>query len=668
MMTNRARWFAVTVVLLVAAVLRLWGLGDVPPGLSHDEVANWLIARDILDGNHAIYFTAAYGHEPLYQYAQAGTVALFGDHWLGLRWPSVAFSLLGIAATYTLIRRLLDESVALLAAGWLAVSFWPLFYARVAYRAVLLPLTAVLSAYFLIRAACRPSESRAGLRTSLPVDVSLAGLFLGLSIYTYPAARVLPLVLAAAFVYAKIVHPHPGMPWSRILPVFVIGALVAAPLMLWLEAHPTAEYRIAELSEPMDRLLAGDPSLAWENLIANLKFFVMAGDPWPRYNIPGRPVFADPVSGVLFFGGLAVTLWNWRNPRYGVLLIWLMGSLAPSIVTSDAPSSIRDILGMVVVFAFPGIALVEMWQLARARFPSLGSWAPPRSSIGFYLVGLLALAPCLLLTRRDYFVRWPQNEVVRFDYQADLTAVGEFLEELDDQTGIAVSGLSVHTMDKASLELASRADVADVRLCDTRETLVVPSSASGDSRLLIPQVVPLDEDLRSLLIRWGATESREPSFTSYSLGGHAPLAEDLAGLQTAASLPDGTDVTGPVSFGGRLAFLGCERMGSADQDDVLTLLTHWRVEEPPPTQLKIFAHAVNAVGDVVGQDDGLASPSDTWHRDDILVQKHVIDLPSGSLPDGAPVVRIGVYEASSQNRLRVFNADHLQIALERGTE
>jgi len=76
--SRRWEWVAVTLVLLLAAVLRCWRLGDVPPGLSHDEIANGLIAQDILSGHYALYFTAAYGHEPLYQYAQAATVGLFG--------------------------------------------------------------------------------------------------------------------------------------------------------------------------------------------------------------------------------------------------------------------------------------------------------------------------------------------------------------------------------------------------------------------------------------------------------------------------------------------------------------------------------------------------------------------------------------------------------------
>ncbi len=159
-MTRRREQTAIILILLLAALLRFYALGDAPPGLAHDEVANWLIARDVLAGRHAIYFTAAYGHEPLYQYAQAATVALFGDHWLGLRYPSVAFGLLGLAASYALVRRLFGAPVALLTSVWLATSFWPVFYARVALRAISLPFTAALAAYFLFRAIDRPRSRR----------------------------------------------------------------------------------------------------------------------------------------------------------------------------------------------------------------------------------------------------------------------------------------------------------------------------------------------------------------------------------------------------------------------------------------------------------------------------------------------------------------------------
>ena len=667
-MSRRREWSALTLILLIAAGLRFWGLGDVPPGFSHDEVANWLIARDILDGDHAVYFTAAYGHEPLYQYAQAATVALFGDHWLGLRWPSAAFSLLGLAASYTLLRHLFSVRVALLAIAWSGVSFWPLFYARVSYRAILLPLVAALSAYFFLRVLLRPLD-RAGRAPGSCLSKALtAGLFVGLSIYTYMAARILPFILAALVVYVKLVRPRMSIPWCGVLVIFLIAALVSAPLLLWLAIHPGAESRVAEVRLPLDRLLVGDPSLVWQNLVANLKFFTFAGDPWPRYNVPGRPVFAEPLGATLFVIGLLITLWRWRDPRYGFLLIWLIGSLSPSIVTSEAPSSIRNILGLVVVFAFPAIAVVELGRWVSSKIPAL-EFAIHRSvSLAPQALTILALALCAISTARDYFIRWPRNAVVRFDYQADLIAVGKWMERLPAEAGVTVAGLSVDTMDAPSLALASRRDVTDVRLCDTRGTLSIPSSSSDDRWFLIPRIVPFDEDIRQQLMDWGAEEDHRPSFTSYRLSGEAGLHRGLSRLGAAVTLPDDTAVALPALFGGQMTFLGYKQPDPTHPGDPLRLLTYWRVEDPPPVGLKAFAHLIGPAGEIVAQDDGLASPSDRWHRDDILIQKHVLALPDNLPWAAVDAIELGLYDRSTNRRLPVLTADHLELRLELGEE
>ncbi|MCP4536118.1 MAG: glycosyltransferase family 39 protein [Chloroflexi bacterium] len=658
-MTRRQEQSAITLILLLAAVLRFGALGDVPPGLAHDEVANWLIARDILAGRHAIYFTAAYGHEPLYQYAQAATVALFGDHWLGLRYPSVAFGLLGLAVTYVLIRRLFGAPVALLTGGWLATSFWPIFYARVALRAISLPFIAALAAYFFFRAIDRRAKPRM-------TNWLLSGIFVGLSLYTYMAARILPVILVTFLVYLSLgmpvirvyLSPHP---WSRILVFLLIVTIVSAPLLIWLVTHPGAEFRIAEVQKPLNRLLEGDPSLVWQNFVANLKFFTIAGDPWPRQNIPGRPVFADPVSAALFYAGLLVAVWRWRDPRYGFLLIWLLGALGPSVATTVAPSSIRDILGLVVVFVFPALALVEAGRWIKEKLQFGVTAAAAVRNLQFAAC-ILFLAPCLFLTVRDYFFVWPQNEDVRFDYQSDLTIVAHQLDELVSGTPATVAGLSVHSMDGPGLELVTRRDVYDVRLCDTRETLLIP--AGCDAWLFVLQVVPFDVDLRGLLLGWGAIDETGPqsSFVSYHLPDDTALRRDMERLATTVILPTGDPVALPVSFDGYMAFWGYEWLGhDAVPGKPLTLLTYWRVEQPPPNSLRIFVHLMGESDIPVAQHDGLGSPSRGWSSGDWIVQKHVIQLPS-DLPAGLYTPQLGLYNAPTGPRLSISGTDRLLLS------
>jgi len=137
------------VVLLIAAFLRLYGLNNgSPPGLEHDEVAHWLINQEILDGNHSIYFSGAYGHEAGYHYLQSAFMVLLGDNALALRLPSAFLGLLVVAVSFALARRLFGLKAAVLSSSLLAVLFWPVFYSRLGLRAISLPLLSGLSAYF----------------------------------------------------------------------------------------------------------------------------------------------------------------------------------------------------------------------------------------------------------------------------------------------------------------------------------------------------------------------------------------------------------------------------------------------------------------------------------------------------------------------------------------
>lgn len=660
-MTRSGEWVAITLILLVAAVLRCWDLGAVPPGLSHDEVANGLIAQSILEGQHAVYFTAAYGHEPLYQYVQAASVALIGHNWIGLRWPSVAFGLLGLAAIYAHTRQLFGQAVALPAILWASTSFWPLFYARVGLRAISLPFTAALAAHFLFR-SLRCLRRDTHRRTA---DHLLAGLFVGLSLYTYMAARFLPFILAVFLIYRFLLAQAPPLAWSRLLVLVLVAALVAAPLLAWLATHPDAEFRVAEVREPLDRLLAGDASLVWHNLVANLGFFTFTGDPWPHQGIPGRAVFAEPIGGLLFCAGLLIAALRWRDPRHGFLLIWLAGALLPSILSShappdlvsDAPSSIRDIMGLVTVFVFPALAIAEVSRWIKRR------WRDSRHSALVarpLLLATVLVIPSLALTVRDYFVRWPLREDVRYFYQTGLTAVGRRLDTLGPAPNVAVAGLSVHTMDRPTLEFSTRMDAENIRLCDTRQTLVIPGG--GGAVVLVPTIVPFDDQghLRQRLARWAEVEA-QPSFESYRVEDRTALHQHLRELETEAAQPDGTSLALPATFEGQLTLLGYEWLERpSGPGGFLSLLTYWRVQMPPPERIKTFVHLLDAQGDLIVQDDGLESPPQGWAEGDLIVQHHLLQQAPES-PEGLYTLQLGLYNPLSQSRLRVDGIDRLLL-------
>lgn len=638
-------------VLLVAAFMRLWAIDRAPPGLSDDEVSHWLIVRQILSGHPAIYFTLDKGHEPFVHYLQAGMVALLGDHWLALRYPSIALGVLSVATIATLTRRLLGRRVALLTAAYLALGFWPVFYARLALRANALPLLAALAAYFFFRGFSHD--------TSRFLPYLISGLFFGLSFYTYTASRVLPLIMAVYLIYLitfhrRWVHNH----WRGILAALAVAAIVSAPLVIWLATHRGAEQRISELRGPLDDLLAGNPASVWANLKASLGMFAFRGESWAHYNVPGRPIF-DRLNGILFHIGAVFALSRWRDYRCAFLLIWLAGSLVPSVLASDAPSSIRSILGLVVTFSFPALALSWVTHLSDHLLSRL-----PALLLHLVLTALLAF-PLLRLgfsTARDYFALWPQEPIVQFNYHADLAATARRIEELDPETPLVVTGLAVHTVYGPLLELSTQRPTEQVRACDTRQTLIIP--VGDNARLLAPNVVPFDEDLLGFLLAQGARASDRPAraYREYTLPPVRTFEAMFA--ETVAFLPDGTPSPLPVSFNGYLALIGVKTLADRIVPGSQTVvLTAWRVESPPPAALKVFLHLFDSDGNLRAQDDRLLeSPPARWTTGDLLLQKHILDLP-GDLEPGSYVLSVGLYWLPDGPRLPVRNTDRITMPL-----
>ena len=150
----------VMLLLLVAFFFRTHELAGLGLGLEHDEVAEWQIADGIRHGQHALFFQAAYGQEPLFLYLMAGSTALIGDNVIGVRFTAVFVAMLTLAASYRLLRRMFSPTVALVALAGLAIALWPVFWGRVALRAMTLPLLLCLAFDWLWRGLTKDEGGR----------------------------------------------------------------------------------------------------------------------------------------------------------------------------------------------------------------------------------------------------------------------------------------------------------------------------------------------------------------------------------------------------------------------------------------------------------------------------------------------------------------------------
>ena len=194
-------WLMLAGVLVAAFFLRFWRLDTVPPGWRDDELINSLvISQHALDGDLAVYYADASGHEALYHVLNAFMLGNFGPGVPGIRWLSAILGVASVFLTFLVGRRLYGASLGLVASAALAASFWSLMYSRTGIRHILLPVLA-LSAYLFFIRGLGIGDKVARSSKEHWLDFSLAGVFMGLSFYSYFASRGVPLILLAFLVY-----------------------------------------------------------------------------------------------------------------------------------------------------------------------------------------------------------------------------------------------------------------------------------------------------------------------------------------------------------------------------------------------------------------------------------------------------------------------------------
>ncbi|KPK03224.1 MAG: hypothetical protein AMJ56_19620 [Anaerolineae bacterium SG8_19] len=286
-MPKRYTWLIL--ILLAAASLRLVGLSEIPPGLTHDEADHGLDAWGVVNGIRPVYFTVGYGREPFFDYATAGLMAFLGPTYLAGRLTAVYLSLILIAGTYVWSRRAFGNTTALLTAAGLAVSFWAVLTGRQALRSIALPAIFVLAVYFYWRAAEKsksPSFNQEEQEYPAfpffykPVAYYLvAGILLGLTFYTYIPARVIWLLFPALLLFLALFDRNrfQGI-WAGTLLTLLVAGILALPLILYLTGNPSAEVRLAELMAPLNSAAAGDLQPLLENVTQSSLVLAFRGD------------------------------------------------------------------------------------------------------------------------------------------------------------------------------------------------------------------------------------------------------------------------------------------------------------------------------------------------------------------------------------------------------
>ena len=406
-MVIRANWVTLALLglLLLAFFFRVYRISAIPSDPESDHVEASKDVWDILQGQYRIFFPRNTGREPTQFYLTALLSKVFGYGWLTLRLTMALVGVLNVIPMYLLGRELLDRRFGVIAAFFVAISYWHVIISRIALRIVLAPLWTTATLYALLRA----------FRTRRRNDFLLAGFCLGLGLYGYYAFRIVPLLVIAFCAVKLFVDRGPSFHLGRfatnVVLLVVTSALVFLPMLRFMYDEPkTYWYRALTRTTSLEVSTRGDTAKVFaDNVKRTLLMFNYEGDDaWPE-SVPLRPALDYVTGGLLVLGAayLFYLLLAKRNPLavYWIVAIFIL--LLPCTLAIafpiEVPSNLRASAVIPVVLV---LAAVPAYVVGRQVVHAF------RGGMGLVLVlllGGLMLWQAAKLNYRTYFSDYDEH-------------------------------------------------------------------------------------------------------------------------------------------------------------------------------------------------------------------------------------------------------------------
>ena len=654
-MSFRVGFALAVVLLLLAAVLRIWDLSTLPAGLHRDEITDIRVAETIRQGNIEVFYNVGNeGREGLYHTLLTVVTGVVGNGLLGYHIVSVWVSLLALALVYTLVTRLFGALAGVSALALLTVNMYFILAGREVEREIVLPVivTGVMLGLARGLSVYRYTHPRLPLNTIF----AALGLLLGLGFYIHPAHFLIVLFSVIFIIYLMSREQLSQQTMGYLRFMILVMIIVATPYLI-------SSIRLPDLSG--FRRLWGDfditqhsPFQAYLNGLGGLFFL---GDANPVHNIPGRPLI-DLISGLLLLVGVLTGLLNWRLPRYALPLIAGVVLTPVVFLANTSPNFSQYLVLLPLVALFFGLGVSSLYRAMRTQLARRVFGLGLLLLLGFNLVWLMV----------DLFERWPQQSQVYTAYHSrlgqiarylDLTA-GEWPTLICDSRGpSSVSTDNLRDTDMILL-MMNRKNIAP-RFADCGSGLVFINGGDGQ-QIVLPEADTL-EKMHPYLRRWMSlgeivTAPDVPPNSIVRLSVSGALADTIGRFTTTAPAGYAPEAPGanelavpPVPFGGNIAFLGYDEKPTLDytQGGIITSITYWRADGRIPPDLRIFTHVLSDPVSIAAQNVTISTDVSQLQSRDIFIQITFVPLPL-SIPEGAYSISVGAYDLASSSPMPVL--------------
>lgn len=436
-----------TLIIILAFVLRLYKVTSIPPSLNWDETSIGYNAYSILKTGRdewgetlPVHFKSFGEYKlPAQIYASIPAIAVFGLNEFGVRITPVIYGTLTVLLLYFLTKELFKKSshatyYSLLATFFLAVSPWHIQLTRASFESSFSVFWFVMGVWFLVKGLQKPKW------------LVISMLPFAISVYTYNTARVFtPLFLFVLYlVNARYLIKNFKHALFGFL-TFIVLALPIIPFVL--SGDAVARYKLVSITDDKGliprieerRNLSKLPPIVTKlihnryiyntyyfskNYLAHFTpdFLFLKGAGHRQHHVQGIGELYWVQAPFLLFG--LYLLLKRKDEILKILLPWLLLAFVPVSMTNDSiPNALRTLIAVPVYQIFTAIGVYEFVKLKKYTKSVL-------------IISFVLFFINFVIYLNNYFVKYPVS--YSRDWQYGNKQVVEYIKENQDKYDLIV--------------------------------------------------------------------------------------------------------------------------------------------------------------------------------------------------------------------------------------
>lgn len=297
------------IILLLAIVLNVYKLGEIPNGIHADEagmaydaysIANYGVDR-FLKHFPVYLINFGGGQSAMYAYLTAIVIKCAGGMYnpIIIRLPAVILSIIEVIIAYCLVKEFYSKKQALLFMLLVTISPWHIMKSRWGLDAYLLSPMLLFSIYALMKAIKKKSD----------IGFIVSGILFGLTLYTYALSYIIvPVFLLLTFIYLikkKMVNIKQIIAFSIPLIIFAVPLI----LMVMVQKGWINEINSFITIPKMHKSRLGEVNIKY--ILSNLSTLkYVFGDVYLTYNAIKGFGTLYYIGTIFMIMGLAITLFR----------------------------------------------------------------------------------------------------------------------------------------------------------------------------------------------------------------------------------------------------------------------------------------------------------------------------------------------------------------------